>query len=77
MKFLRRISLPLFARELTEQAAQPRTYLVRIGYAVMLFVTAMVMFADVFQATSGGPFAVLGQGGESFKRFSNCKFTEF
>ena len=67
MKRQRTFGLPLLAKELVEQAARPRTYLLRVGYACLLFVAAFYMFSGILARSSGNAFAVLGQGREMFR----------
>lgn len=57
--------LPLLAKELAEQAARMRTYVVRVVYACSFFVAAYVMFQATF-AQAGNAFGLLGQGGRMF-----------
>lgn len=67
LPFTRRFSLPLLAKELVEQSARPRTYVIRTAYAVLLFLAAGLMFHDTLRRFTGGnPFQVLGQGKEMF-----------
>ena len=67
--------LPLLVKELNEQAARPRTYVIRFLYAATLFAAACTMFyGDVisFGGTTGG----LGRGREMFEkqvRFQFCR----
>ena len=62
-KHIANFSLPLLAKELIEQAARKRTYIVRVVYAVLLFFTAFLFFNDlrsgaaVASAYAGGPNA--------------------
>ena len=39
-----RIGLPLLSKELAEQAARPRTYIVRIVYAILLFLAGFAFY---------------------------------
>jgi ABC-type transport system involved in multi-copper enzyme maturation permease subunit len=76
LPFIRRLSLPLLAKELVEQSARPRTYVIRTAYAVLLFLTAGLMFHDTLRRFSGAnPFAVLGQGKEMFEILIALQFT--
>jgi ABC-type transport system involved in multi-copper enzyme maturation permease subunit len=75
LPFTRRISLPLLAKELVEQSARPRTYVIRTAYAVLLFVAAGLMFHDTLRRFTGAnPFAVLGQGREMFDILIGLQF---
>ena len=66
MRLPARIGFPLLSKELTEQAAQRRTYVIRVLYACALFVGAYVMFSDILSSRTSSAFAVLGQGREMF-----------
>ena len=59
-------SLPLLAKELIEQAARKRTYVIRVVYAVLLFFAALMFFHDTLQIGSASPLAVLGRGKDMF-----------
>ena len=43
------IGLPLLAKELLEQSARRRTYVVRTVYACLLFLFTCLMFWDTFR----------------------------
>ena len=63
----RRWGLPLLTKELAEQSARKRTYVVRTMYATLLVGFAMLMFwAEVYREITS-PFDVLGQGREMFQ----------
>ncbi|MBS0264863.1 MAG: ABC transporter permease subunit [Planctomycetes bacterium] len=59
---LRDGGLPLLSKELTEQSARKRTYVLRVVYATILFLITFLFFFEIFSATSRSPLAVLGQG---------------
>lgn len=61
-----RYGLPLLAKELIEQAARKRTYILRVLYASLLFVAASLMFYETLRIGTASPFAVLGHGREVF-----------
>lgn len=65
--------LPLFAKELTEQAARTRTYVVRVAYACSFFLAAFVMFRTTF-AQAQDAYALLGQGGKMFDTLVMIQF---
>ena len=56
----RKWKLPLLAKELTEQAARKRTYVIRFGYTALLFVVTCVLFYG--DLSSDGTTSVLGRG---------------
>ena len=58
--------LPLLAKELLEQAARKRTYVVRAAYAVLLFVAAYLFFYETLRTGVASPLAALGRGREMF-----------
>ena len=65
--------LPLLGKELTEQAARRRTYLVRAGYAVLLFAT-FLLFA---YGAADGPLNLvdlLGRGRSMFQTLVAIQF---
>ncbi|MHC4506997.1 MAG: ABC transporter permease, partial [Planctomycetota bacterium] len=67
MKRLARIpGLPLLVKELVEQAARRRTYIVRVVYAVLLFAAFAVFFHGEV-ATRGMSYQMLGVGREMFE----------
>jgi hypothetical protein len=65
-RLFRTFSLPLLAKELIEQAARKRTYVVRVVYAVLLFFAALMFFQDTLRVGSASPLAVLGRGRDMF-----------
>src|SRR5262245_15514152 len=69
-----RFGLPLLARELTEQAARKRTYVIRVLYACLLFVAGCLLFADALRAARASPFAALGRGKEMFEFLMGLQF---
>ncbi len=61
--------LPLLTKELVEQAARRRTYIVRVVYAVLLFLAGFMFYYQIIgqYSQARGPFALLGKGGELFQ----------
>jgi ABC-type transport system involved in multi-copper enzyme maturation permease subunit len=53
---------PLLSRELTEQAARRRTFVVRVVYAIVLYVVAIWIFYSEVESWSSRTFTALGQG---------------
>jgi ABC-type transport system involved in multi-copper enzyme maturation permease subunit len=53
---------PLLTRELTEQAARRRTFVVRVVYAIVLYVVAIWIFYNQVESWSSRTFTALGQG---------------
>src|SRR6267142_3798273 len=66
--------LPLLAKELIEQAARRRTYVIRVAYASLLFFSAFVFFFDTLRVGSASPLAVLGKGREMFETLVRLQF---
>jgi ABC-type transport system involved in multi-copper enzyme maturation permease subunit len=64
--------LPLLAKELTEQSARLRTYLVRFGYAALLFVATCLLFYG--NLSSEGTTSVLGRGRPMFNQLVILQF---
>lgn len=63
------IGFPLLVKELTELAARKRTYYVRVGYALLLFISALLVFwAEFYWRTriSGNALGMLGRGRSVF-----------
>ena len=61
-RLIANFGLPLLAKELIEQAARKRTYVVRVVYATLLFVTAFLFFYETLKVGAASPLAVLGRG---------------
>lgn len=66
--------LPLLTKELVEQAARRQTYILRVVYALLLFVAAGIMFASTLAAGSHNLFAILGSGRQMFDRLLMLQF---
>jgi ABC-type transport system involved in multi-copper enzyme maturation permease subunit len=62
----RSLGLPLLAKELTEQSARLRTYVIRSVYALLLFGFSLLLFWGSTYSRSANPLDVLGQGRELF-----------
>lgn len=60
------IGLPLLAKELVEQSARRRTYVIRVVYACLLFIAAFFAFYDVLGSSAVDLFGVLGHGKQIF-----------
>jgi ABC-type transport system involved in multi-copper enzyme maturation permease subunit len=70
---LRPFRLPLFARELVQQAARRQTYLIRTAYAVLLFSVCAVLVA-ISLRSSLTRFGWLGQGAALLRLLVNLQF---
>jgi ABC-type transport system involved in multi-copper enzyme maturation permease subunit len=73
-RLLPHFSLPLLGKELIEQAARKRTYVVRVLYAALLFFAAWLFFFETLRAGSTSPLAVLGRGRDMFEVLVNLQF---
>ena len=68
MKFTRpAIGLPLLSKELVEQSSRRRTYIVRVVYAVLLFIASFFTFYDVLNNLQANQFGALGHGKSMFE----------
>lgn len=80
MKLLRRLpssGLPLLVKELHEQSARPRTFVLRVAYAILLiFMVVMVNWNRLFDlGQGGGAFgSKLGGGGQLFETIVQLQF---
>src|SRR5262245_34046155 len=66
-RILRLFELPLLAKELNEQAAQKRTYLIRFAYASVLFTVTCGLFYGNSLHRDGSLSGGLGQGRRMFE----------
>jgi ABC-type transport system involved in multi-copper enzyme maturation permease subunit len=66
--------LPLLAKELTEQAARRRTFVIRVAYATILFLMASLFFHEILSVAANSPLAVLGHGKEMFATVVGLQF---
>lgn len=73
-KLTSRWGLPLLAKELIEQAARRRTYVMRVLYAAMLFVAAYLMFYEILRTGRLSPYAALGRGRQMFDVLMGLQF---
>ncbi len=68
------IGFPLLVKELTEAAAQRRTYLVRVSYAMLLFLAIVLFFWSGQLTTTSNPFSLLGAGKRMFDNIVELQF---
>jgi len=59
-------AFPLLGRELVEEAAKKRTYVIRVLFAVGLCAVFCAMLRGALARCAGSPFAVFGEGEELF-----------
>ena len=69
------IGLPLLAKELTEQSARRRTYVIRVVYAVALYGFTLWAFWNQLGSWNSNSFAILGRGRELFEAIAGLQFT--
>lgn len=74
VKLRQSVELPLLVKELNEQAARPRTYVVRFVYASTLFAAACAMFYGGILTGGGGSADVFGRGRVMFQRLVTFQF---
>jgi ABC-type transport system involved in multi-copper enzyme maturation permease subunit len=68
------IGLPLLAKELTEQSARRRTYVMRVVYAVALYGFTLWTFWNQLGSWNSNSFAILGRGRELFESIAGLQF---
>ncbi|MGE5193552.1 MAG: hypothetical protein ACM3U2_13745 [Deltaproteobacteria bacterium] len=73
-RWLSKLGLPLLGKELIEQAARKRTYVVRVVYAALLFFAAYLFFYDTLRVNTAGSLSVLGRGREMFGTLVGLQF---
>jgi ABC-type transport system involved in multi-copper enzyme maturation permease subunit len=73
-RFTRLFELPLLTKELHEQAARPRTYVVRFLYAATLFVAAGSLFYGAAASAGNDESEILGRGRFMFERLVTFQF---
>jgi ABC-type transport system involved in multi-copper enzyme maturation permease subunit len=69
-----RIGLPLLAKELLEQSARKRTYVVRTLYAGLSFTIAWLLYCDLLRVGLATPQAALGSGRQMFGVLMKLQF---
>lgn len=68
------LGFPLLVKELTELAARRRTYLVRIGYAMLMFFGALYYFWAQVLSRNISSLSMLGQGQNMFTAIVDIQF---
>lgn len=67
MSLNRAFGLPLLAKELIEQSARKRTYIIRSVYAILFFGFALMIFWGSIFSNINSPYELLGKGREMFQ----------
>ncbi|HUW55574.1 MAG TPA: ABC transporter permease subunit, partial [Planctomycetota bacterium] len=70
-----RAPVPLLGKELAEQAARRRTYVIRVVYAALLFLVFALLLHDRLRHTGTDPFYILGAGKQLFEAIIYLQFT--
>ncbi len=65
---------PLLTRELTEQAARKRTFVLRVIYAVILYGFTFIMLWEEMSRWAGQSFAFMGRGKDLFATLARLQF---
>lgn len=68
------VGLPLLAKELLEQSARRRTYVVRVAYAGLSFTAGWLLFYDLLRFGVTSPQALLGSGRQMFETLMKLQF---
>ena len=71
------MELPLLRKELWEQSARARTYVIRGVYAVLFYLSVQMITAEVFLSSQSSlvpTLSVLGRGGEIYKAVTVLQF---
>ncbi|WP_299464344.1 ABC transporter permease subunit [uncultured Gimesia sp.] len=68
-------SLPLLAKELTEQANRRRTYIIRTIYALLFLGCVGFIYIDQLSRLQNNPMAILGRGRQIFESMIYLQFT--
>ena len=68
------IGLPLLAKELIEQSARRRTYIIRVVYAAALYGFTLWAFWNQLGSWSSNSFAMIGKGRELFTALAWLQF---
>lgn len=74
MKLFRPLDLPLLAKELVERSARRRTYLLRVLFAVALYIFFWSDNRSRFRAFAAQPLGLLGIGDELFESLTLILF---
>ena len=73
MKLFRPLDLPLLGKELVERSARRRTYLLRVLFALALYVFFWSDNRSRFRAFAAQPLGLLGIGDELFASLTHAR----
>lgn len=68
------LGLPLLTKELIEQAARPRTYIIRVVYAALLFLAGFAFYYSLANDYGFNALAMLGRGRQLFEMVLMVQF---
>ncbi|MFO1093909.1 MAG: hypothetical protein U0992_11445, partial [Planctomycetaceae bacterium] len=68
------LGLPLLSKELLEQSARPRTYIIRTLYAALLFLCSLLIFYLTSYQNFASPLTLLGRGRDVFHNVVSLQF---
>ncbi|MFO1093910.1 MAG: ABC transporter permease subunit [Planctomycetaceae bacterium] len=71
---LRLRGLPLLTKELLEQSARPRTYVIRAVYAALLFFCSLLVFYLSSYQDVANPLSLFGRGRDVFRNVVKLQF---
>jgi hypothetical protein len=71
---LKLLSLPLLQRELLEQSARRRTYVIRVVYAMLFFIGCLSIILPAMSRTGSSPLGILGAGRHIFRSIVGFQF---
>jgi ABC-type transport system involved in multi-copper enzyme maturation permease subunit len=68
------LSFPLLTKELAEQAARKRTYVIRFVYATLLLLAFALVYQQTARFMTDGGLGMIGKGGTLFDALFYCQY---
>ena len=68
------LSFPLLIKELTEQSARKRTYVLRFVYATFLLLAFALVYQQSARFMSDQSLGMIGKGGDLFEALFYCQY---
>ena len=68
------LSFPLLTKELTEQSARKRTYVLRFVYATLLLLAFALVYQQTARFMSDQSLGMIGKGGDLFEALFYCQY---